>query len=55
MTFQDTFKGDDAALLGSIEALLDLARSNALVPPVPGMPLQLLESAAARLAKVDGR
>jgi hypothetical protein len=50
MTFKDTFNGDNAALLNSIAALLALAQANALVPRVPAMPLQLLESAAARLA-----
>jgi hypothetical protein len=54
MNFEDTFRGDNAALLQSIEALLKCARANVLYPPVPGMPLQLLESAAARLAKADG-
>lgn len=53
MTFNDTFDGDNAALLESIGALLRLAQTNALVPPVPGMPLQLMECAAARITALE--
>lgn len=55
MTFDDTFDGDNAELLASIEALQSLAQRNALVPPVPRMPLQLLASTASRLVAADER
>lgn len=53
MTFKDTFRGDNAALLESIAALIGLARERSLVPPVPAMPLGMLESAAARIETLE--
>lgn len=45
-----SFKGDNAALVGSINALLSLDAKGALVPNgVGGLARQLLESAAERL------
>lgn len=47
---QDTFRGDDAALVASIRALLDLDAAGVLVPHgIGGHARGLLASAAARL------
>ncbi len=50
MEMVDTFRGDDAHLVRSIQAFVSLAAKDALVPPVPGMALSLLQSAAVRLS-----
>lgn len=46
----DMFKGDDAALIDSINAAIELNRDGAMVPRIPTMAIELLASAAARLA-----
>jgi len=47
----DMFKGDDAALIDSINAAIELNRDGAMVPRIPTMAIELLASAAARLAR----
>lgn len=44
-----TFNGGNAALVGSIRALLSLNEAKAVSHPVPGMAVQLLSVAADRL------
>jgi len=46
----DGFKGDNAALCESIDAMLGLNAAGALTPRVPAMAVQLLTSASVRLA-----
>ncbi len=47
----DMFKGDDAGLIESINAAIELNRDGAMTPRIPTMAIELLTSAAVRLAR----
>lgn len=51
---RDPFKGSDADLIDSINALIGLNAAGALTPRIPGMAITLLTSAAIRFAPGPG-